>query len=263
MIGHYKLGQDMLKQLNFSVKNIEENIYDLCYPLLVNKKNDVPDDICYLYETLEIPIIEYPDILDIDINNYKMPEYIKEFSKFLKINIPIEMNEEGKIGHCLRVAKYSKELASKLDLSKDKIKDIYIAALFHDVGKSRIPKEIISKKSRLTDEEFAIIQTHSTLARQVLGDFLKENILDMIELHHERMDGSGYKGILPSFDVQILAIADSFDAMTSSRVYTGAKTKKSALNELLLCTKSKEEGGRGILYNPELVQVFIKIQNNK
>lgn len=262
MIGYYKLSQKQLKELNISIKNIEDNIYDLCYPLIIDDTDNLPDDIRYLYEMLEIPILKYSDYLN-SKTKYQMPDYLKVFSNFLKINISIEMSEEEKLGHALRVGKYALELAKKLNLEEEKIKDLYIASLFHDVGKSKLPKEIISKKGRLTDKEFSIIKTHSLLAREVLGNFFNENILSIVESHHERMDGSGYsKGIFPPLEVQILGIADSYDAMTSKRVYQNSKTKQSAFDELLLCTKKRETGGKGVLYNPKLVDLFIKVQTS-
>jgi len=86
----------------------------------------------------------------------------------------------------------------------------------------------------------------------------------MIEGHHERMDGSGYaKGIVPNIGVQIIGIADSYDAMISSRVYHQGSSRESAFEELLLCTKEKDSGGKGILYNLELVNQFIKVETGE
>ncbi len=262
MVGYYKIETKILEQLDFPIKNIENNIYDLCCPLFVMDKKDVPENILYLYETLEIPILNVTELRTYDKKEYRELEaYLKVFSHYLQLNIPIEMSEEQKLGHLLRVGKYAKKLAEALLLSKEEVKSIYIASLFHDIGKSRIPESIIGKKGKLTEEEFSIIKTHSSLAREVLGNFLDETILEMIEAHHERMDGSGYtKGLLPSLGVQIIGIADSYDAMVSSRVYHNAASKEDALNELLLCTKEKEVGGKGILYNPKLVRKFIEIE---
>lgn len=264
MVGYYKIKLEDRKQLD-NAKNIEENIYDLCCPLLVNSKKELPKELLYLYETLEIPILTFSEFQNYNAEEYEeLEEYIQKFSHYLQFNIVVEMSEEEKLGHLLRVGKYAKELALSAQLSQKEIREIYIAALFHDVGKSKIPMEIIGKKNRLSDEEFAIIKKHSTLARPVLEDFLEESILKMIESHHERMDGSGYaKGIIPSLGVQIIGIADSYDAMVSSRVYHQATNKEDAFEELLLCTKSKEDGGKGILYNVDLVNQFIAIQKEE
>lgn len=262
MVGHYHLREESMEKVGIPVKNIEENMYDLCCPLLVNDKRELPKDILYLYETLGIPIItveEYPNFKEEEYS--ELEEYIREFSYYLQLNIVVELSEEEKIGHLLRVGKYAKELAEAAHLSKKEVDNIYIAALFHDVGKSRIPVEIIGKKNKLSDQEFSIIKTHSGLARTILEGFLEEPILEMIEGHHERMDGSGYmKGIVPNIGVQIIGIADSYDAMISSRVYHQGESRESAFEELLQCTTTKEDGGKGILYNADLVDQFITIQ---
>ncbi len=259
MVGYYKLEQKLVDQLNMNCKNIEENIYHICCPLIVKNKKDLDKDILYLYEMLEIPIVPFHEIKKFDFGQSKKRDsYLEQFSKYLELNIDIELEEENELGHLLRVGRYAKELASSLNLEKEKIRDIYIAALFHDIGKYLIPKEIIGKNGKLTDEEFETIKKHCVLARPVLNQFLNENILNMIESHHERFNGTGYpKGSIPNLGAQIIGIADSYDAMLSSRVYQSAKTKKEAFKELLLCTKKKESGGKGMLYDLELVEKFI------
>lgn len=263
MVGYYRLKKEDVEKIKVPCKDIEENIYDLCCPLLVNEVQELPRELQYLYETLEIPILTILEYQNYNAEDYRdVEEYIQKFSQYLQLNIVVEMSEEEKLGHLLRVGKYAKELATHAQLSKQEVNNIYIAALFHDVGKSKIPLEIIGKKNRLSDEEFAIIKKHSVLARPMLDGFLEESIIKMIEGHHERMDGSGYaKGIVPSLGIQIIGIADSYDAMVSSRVYHEASKKEDAFEELLLCTKSKEDGGKGILYNYDLVNQFIAIQS--
>lgn len=262
MIGYYRLNQNVLDEINFPLKNIENNIYDLCCPLIVDDKASFTGALRCLYDILEIPIITSNDLeLYYSNNNTDFEKYIKKFSDYLKMNISIELNEEERLGHLLRVAVYAYELASSVHLSKEEIKNIYIAALFHDIGKSKIPMNIVGKKGKLTDDEYNVMKKHSILAREVVAGFLSEDIINMIESHHERMDGSGYNnGIMPSLGVQIIGIADSYDAMTSSRVYHNSKTRDEAMNELMLCTIPKEENGKGILYNKDLVQKFMEIE---
>lgn len=259
MIGYYKLDEETLKELPNNIRNIEDNIYDLCFPLIVEKESDLPKDLLYLYKTLNIPILTITEFKNYDDKDYKeLKEFIARFSSYLKINITIELDEEGKLGHLLRVGKYAKELSEIINLPQEEINKIYIAALFHDIGKSKIPREIISKKGRLTDEEFKIIKKHSVEAKEILEGFLEDYIINMVLSHHERMDKSGYaKGVVPDLAVQIIGIADSYDAIVSSRVYHKGESREAAFQELLLCTKPKKEGGKGKLYNYELVKAFI------
>lgn len=265
MVGQYHLREENMERVRIPLKNIEENLYDLCCPLLVNDKKELPKEILYLYETLNIPIMTVNEFQSYDEDaNSKLKAYLKDFSYYLQLNIVVELSEEERIGHLLRVGRYAKELAEAIHLSKKDVDNIYIAALFHDVGKSKIPVEIIGKKNKLSEQEFSIIKTHSDLARTILEGFLDETIIEMIEEHHERMDGSGYaKGIVPNLAVQIIGIADSYDAMVSSRVYHQGTSKESAFEELLLCTKGKDNGGKGILYNLDLVNQFIQTETNE
>ncbi len=262
MVGYYKLDKKEIEQRNIECHNIEENIYRLCWPLIVKDKKNLTKELLYLYEMLDIPIITLDEVEQFDFHkNKKQQKYLEEFSSYLELNIKIEMIEEQKLGHLLRVAKYAKDLAESLQLDQKHIKNIYIAALFHDVGKYLIPEEILGKPGKLTDEEFETMQKHCLLARQIVDRFLNEEIIKMIESHHERMDKSGYSmGITPNIGAQIIGIADSYDAITSSRVYHNAEKKEEAFEELLLCTKKKEEGGKGTLYDSALVNQFIEIQ---
>lgn len=265
MVGQYHLREENMERVGVPIKNVEENIYDLCCPLLVNDKEELPKEILYLYETLNIPIMTVDEFQSYDEDtNSKLKKYLKEFSYYLQLNIVVELSEEEKLGHLLRVGRYAKELAEAISLPKQDVDNIYIAALFHDVGKSKIPVEIIGKKNKLSDQEFSIIKTHSDLARTILEGFLDETIIEMIEGHHERMDGSGYaKGIVPNLAIQIIGIADSYDAMISSRVYHQGTSRESAFEELLLCTKEKDNGGKGILYNLDLVNQFIQAETEE
>ena len=261
MLGYYQLTKEQVKSLPKGSKNLEDNIYDLCCPLITNQKEKLDKNLLCLYEVLAIPILSYEEAKEYDYDKIKdFSKYIETFSSYLKMNVPIELLEEEAIGHLLRVAKYAKDLAEKVKLEKEMVKNIYIASLFHDIGKYLIPDEIISKKGKLTDEEFALMKEHSKYGCDILNDFLNDEIIEIIHYHHERCDQSGYpNGIVPNIGAKILGIADSYDAMTSSRVYHKIKSREEAIKELLLCTIPKEEGGKGVLYDRNLVENFIEI----
>ncbi len=263
MLGYYKIDENELAKLNLQYKNIEDNIYDLCCPLVIGKP--LPPDLKCLYETLEIPIISYKQINDFDFQKYEhLTKYLDYFSEYLKLNIPIELLEEKSLGHLLRVGRYAKELAEKISLDKKEVKDIYIAALFHDVGKYLIPSQIVGKEGKLTDREFELMKKHSEYASRILKNFFSDNILTMIREHHERCNKNGYPDhIVPSLGAKIIGIADSYDAMISNRVYHQKKTKDEALAELLRCSMSDYNGGKGILYDKYLVEKFIELQNKQ
>lgn len=263
MLGYYSLDEERIKELPECSINIEDNIYTLCCPLIIG--DYLPKDLEYLYDILEIPVISIDEFSSYDESKYKsLTKKIKELSGYLKLNTEIELLEEEKVGHTLRVGRYAAELCKLLNLSKEETKKIYIASILHDVGKIEIPKKIISKPGRLTPKEFEIMKTHSENARHILDDFLDEETLEIILEHHERCDKSGYpKGIIPNLGAKILGIADSYDAMLSTRVYRKQKTLKATLEELVRCSLDKKDGGKGKLYDEELVRKFVSFHGYK
>lgn len=126
--------------------------------------------------------------------------------------------------HSMRVAKYSREIAKRLGWSDEEVANLYNLALLHDIGKIGIPDDILNKPGRLTEEEFAIMKTHTTKGGYILKDItVIHNVAGGALYHHERYDGKGYMGGLAGEDIpmyaRIVGIADAFDAMTSDRAY--------------------------------------------
>ena len=127
-------------------------------------------------------------------------------------------------GHSSRVSEYSCAIAAGLGLSAGEVREIQIGALLHDIGKIGISDSVLQKPGKLTTEEFAIIQRHPTIGRHILeGVNGFQPYLDVVELHHENWDGTGYPRGLRGEDVpraaRIVHVADAFDAMTSNRPY--------------------------------------------
>lgn len=136
----------------------------------------------------------------------------------------IDMKDEYTNGHSFRVAKYTKLLAEKLGYPEQEATHIQHVALLHDIGKISIPDQILHKNSRLTDEEFHKIQEHAQNGYEILKDIqLVPDIAIGAGYHHEHLDGSGYpkglKGDEIPMTAQIIAVADTFDAMFSTRPY--------------------------------------------
>ena len=127
-------------------------------------------------------------------------------------------------GHSTRVAEYSKEIAKRAGFSESAQNDIYMMGLLHDVGKIGISDAIINKPAKLTDEEYAVIKTHSTIGENILKNISEFPKLSIgTRWHHERYDGGGYPdGIMGAeipAEARIIAVADAYDAMTSKRSY--------------------------------------------
>lgn len=128
--------------------------------------------------------------------------------------------------HSIRVAEYSTLIAKKMGYARqpDMLKKIYNAAILHDIGKISIPDAVLNKRSRLDEEEFEIMQSHTTCGEEILKNL---EFLDEVEVgakyHHERYDGKGYPNKVSGSDIpliaRIISVADTFDAMNSERVY--------------------------------------------
>lgn len=157
-------------------------------------------------------------------------------------------------GHSTRVAYYSVCLAKELKLSREEIYDIEIASLFHDIGKIGIPDAILTKPGRLNQTEFELMKKHPELSEEILKGFEPFNeIARYARHHHERYDGRGYPDNLKGEEIplpsRIILIADTFDAMTSTRSYRKGLSYEIAFSELREFS--------GTQFDPKLVEPFI------
>lgn len=158
--------------------------------------------------------------------------------------------------HCRRVMLYTISMASALQLKDDDLHVLSTSAMLHDVGKLLLPTEILHKEGRLTPEERSQIQMHSQYGEFVaLAADVSTQVAAVIRWHHERWDGGGYPDGLTGSEIpllsRIIAIADSYDAMTSQRNYQATRTPLEALVELQRC--------RGTQFDPHLVDLFVKL----
>ena len=170
----------------------------------------------------------------------------------------IDMKDEYTQGHSTRVAIYTAMIAKKLGKSQEEIEKIFNIALLHDIGKISIPDKILNKPGRLDDEEFKVMKSHSQNGYDVLKDI---RIAPEISLgagcHHEKYDGSGYPRGLKGDEIpevaQIIAVADAFDAMYSTRPYRRQMPLEDVVNEIKRCS--------GHQFNPKMVEAFLELIN--
>jgi hypothetical protein len=163
-------------------------------------------------------------------------------------------------GHSERVAKLGFELAQALGLPESSRQEIYLAGILHDIGKIGIPDHVLLKAGPLTDEEYETIKQHPVIGYRIIEQLSKLNFtLPGILHHHERWDGNGYPHKLKGDEIplvaRILAVADSFDAMTSSRPYRQHMPIERARQII--------SEGAGVQWDPEIVQVFLKWLDSK
>ncbi|MCS6884004.1 MAG: HD-GYP domain-containing protein [Acidobacteriota bacterium] len=156
-------------------------------------------------------------------------------------------------GHSVRVSYYAVYLARAIGLPEDQVKIIEIGALLHDVGKIRIRDHILNKPGRLTEEEYEIIKRHPEYGMRIVEHIKQlQQSVPCIYCHHESYDGKGYPRQLAGEEIplmgRIVAIADTFDAMTTTRPYRKGLSQQQAYDELLRFS--------GIQFDPELAAVF-------
>ncbi len=162
-------------------------------------------------------------------------------------------------GHSDRVSKYSSLIGQKLGLCKEDIELLKIGGLFHDIGKIGITDNILLKTEKLTNDEYNEIKKHPLIGTYILeNSSVFENIIPIVMYHHEKFDGTGYpkklKGTNIPFLARIVAIADSFDAMTSKRAY-----RNSLPLEIVKLEFKKYSGTQ---FDPRITKVFLNILEN-
>ena len=159
-------------------------------------------------------------------------------------------------GHSLRVAEYSKEIARRMKKSEKEQETIYYAGLLHDVGKIRIPVEVINKPGKLTDEEYEQIKIHPITSYHILKDIFDDvQVKNGAKFHHERYDGAGYPNGLKKDNIpevaRIIGVADTYDAMASNRSYRKALPQEVVRAEI--------EKGKGKQFDPEIADIMLQM----
>ncbi len=150
----------------------------------------------------------------------------------------LKLSDEYTYTHSINVGIYSLLMAKWLSFSELQRKELIAASILHDVGKMKIPNEILNKKDKLTSDEFEIIKKHTTYGYEIIKDMpeLNEEIKLSVLMHHEREDGSGYplgkKGAELGIYSKIIAVADVYDALTSERAYKGKMTPFDTFKEM-------------------------------
>ena len=159
-------------------------------------------------------------------------------------------------GHSQRVAELSRALARRIGLPDEQCERIYLSGLLHDIGKIGVPESVLTKPGRLTEEEFTAIRKHPSIGAQILGTIRQlQDVIPGVLAHHERWDGHGYPHLLAGADVplmgRVICIADSFDAMSSTRTYRPPLPLETVLREIVRCAGSQ--------FDPALARVFVSM----
>jgi putative nucleotidyltransferase with HDIG domain len=148
----------------------------------------------------------------------------------------LDTRDHATYGHSRRVARYASMIAKRMELSREQVARIRTAAAIHDVGKIKTPDSILRKPGALTDDEYAVIKLHAAAGSEMAAVLRDPELSQFIRSHHERLDGSGYPDALMGEQIpigaRIIAVADTFDALTANRPYQTARTHREALDLL-------------------------------
>ena len=177
------------------------------------------------------------------------------FGSLIIIASAIEARDPYTKGHSNRVRLISHDLGTCMDLREKDINTLDYGAMMHDVGKIGVSDNILHKNKSLTDDEFDQIMSHPTIGAKIVeGITFFEPMIDCIKYHHERFDGKGYPGELQGKNIplfaRIIAIADTYDAITTTRPYRKAMSSDDAIDIMV--------AGRGTQFDPEILDIFIK-----
>jgi len=166
----------------------------------------------------------------------------------------VEKRDTYTAGHSTRVADYAVLIAKEMGFSGEECHNLHRAGMLHDIGKVAIPDSVFLKPNKLTAREYKLIQEHVTMSYDMLKNIsIFNEIKEIVRNHHEHFDGSGYPRGLKGDDTpilsQVLTLADSFDAMTTDRIYKGRKSVSEALTEIAKLS--------GKQFNPKIVQAAL------
>ncbi|MEQ9616940.1 MAG: HD-GYP domain-containing protein [Phycisphaerales bacterium] len=169
------------------------------------------------------------------------------------LSASIDAKDPYTCGHSERVAMLSSNLARAVGMSDKESERVRIGGLVHDVGKIGVPESTLTKSGRLTDEEFEQIKLHPQIGHDILKDIPQlADVLPGVLYHHERFDGRGYPQGLSGKDIPLIArligLADSFDAMSSTRTYRAAMDREKVMREIIDCA--------GTQFDPDLAEAF-------
>ncbi len=194
-------------------------------------------------------------VKQLEINNYKKQIRMGNETIFSIANA-VEARDKMTGRHSLRVSEYAVLIAEELGFSTDEMEQLRKTGLLHDIGKIGVPDSILTKPSSLTEEEYEIMKTHTTIGSEILKDFtFIPHVDEGAKFHHERYDGKGYPSGLKGEDIplnaRIIGIADAFDAMTANRTYRKAMNIEDVKKEIKKCS--------GTQFDPKLAEILLKL----
>jgi len=239
-----------------------EFIYLLAGRLLLKNGDDAvslgPGD--YLYHRGLPERVHFRVAEDVELLMFASPPSFHlmrdEIQEFMNLATSVEEKDESTAGHCHRLQRWALLIGEHLGLSDDQLMTLSYAAYLHDIGKVKVPDEILNKAGALTDAERAQMERHPLCGEEMLdGKAFLSDAARVVGAHHERYDGRGYPHGLKAdaipIEARIVAVVDAYDAMTSERPYRGALSESKAQEEL--------RKHAGTQFDPQVVNAFLAI----
>jgi response regulator RpfG family c-di-GMP phosphodiesterase len=192
------------------------------------------------------------------IHDYLIASHREEFRRMFLSSVmtharTIEVKDCYTRGHCERVERYVNVLASEMDLDDERKYNLKIACILHDIGKIGVSETIISKPGKLTEEEYESMKMHPVLGGKIVKNLYGFDLEKIIRHHHENFDGSGYPDGLDGDEIplesRIMAVMDTFDAMTTNRPYRRGRSLDETVAEIERCS--------GTQFDPMVVSTFL------
>ncbi len=196
------------------------------------------------------------DVTFLSFSNVPSFHYLSnEIMELRKIGEVVEQKDRYTFNHSARVAELAVKTAMKMKFEEKDTSNLLIASILHDIGKINIPEEVLTKPAKLTDEEFALIKKHPGDGADMIRKTAYTDLADIVEQHHERVNGRGYPFGLAGDEIlieaKIIGVCDTFDAMTEDRAYRKAFSADFAMAELRKLA--------GVQYDPEVVEAFYEV----
>lgn len=193
------------------------------------------------------------DVTFLSVSNALMFHSLsEEIQELRKVKESVEKKDYYTYNHSARVSDYAIKTAIKMNFNNSSLEKVFLASILHDIGKINIPEEILNKPGKLSDEEFALIKKHPGDGAEMLRKTAYADLAEIVEQHHERLNGKGYPFGLKDDEIlleaKIIGVCDTFDAMTEDRSYRKAFSAEYAMEEIRRLS--------GIQYDPAVVDAF-------
>jgi putative two-component system response regulator len=206
---------------------------------------------------LQLTLKEYQNRLEEKIENQTQAIRKLSLGAIEALVIALEAKDKYTAGHSRRVTDISIAICQEMKLSGPELEDIRWGSLLHDVGKIAVNQMILNKPGDLNKEEYEHVMIHAHVGAGIVKPVVNDNVVQIIEHHHDHYDGSGLNQDLAGKSIplgaRILAVADAFDAMTSERPYRQALSVEYSLEEI--------RKHSGLQFDPEIAAVFLRLHN--